>query len=329
MRHFDTFISPLRLAVFALSGLLLAGCVNLGGGTKTTVTSSSGQDINQARAESYNGPKARIAVARFTDKTGGGWYNRSIGDGMADQLTTALVQTNRFIVLERQALGDIISEQDLGGAGRIKKGTEAKIGEMEGAEILVVAAVTEFEGNAGGTKARVGGGGGGLLGAIFGGMRKAHIAIDLRLVDATSSRVLYATSVEGESTDVDVGGALGSYFGGGALGGALSSWKNTPLEKALRQVINAAVQEVIKNTPQEFYRHGAAARPVSSAVLSREEIRTAQTRLNRLGYEAGAADGLMGRKTREAIRGFQADNKLPVTGNLDSQTLDALRRMTQ
>ena len=329
---FSSLFSYGRACGIALiTTLFLGGCVTLdGGGTKTNVTSESSQDINQARAEAYDGPKARLAVARFTDKSGGGWYNRSLGDGMADQLTTALVQSNRFIVLERQALGEVLGEQDLGGGGRIKQGTEAKIGEIEGAEILVVAAVTEFSGNAGGTKGGVGGSSGGLLGSIFGGIRKAHMAIDLRLVDATSSRVLYATSVEGESTDVNLGGALGNYYGGGALGGALSSWKNTPIEKALRQVINEAVNVVVKHTPQQFYRHGGAgARPMASSGPSRAEVKTMQTLLNKLGYPAGTPDGLMGRNSRAAIRAFQTDNKLTVTGDLDSATMAALRQAAQ
>ena len=68
-----------------------------------TVTSYGGPSISQAQAERYDGPKARIAVGEFTDKTAkggggsGGWmrmwgYNfKKIGDGMQDMLTTALL----------------------------------------------------------------------------------------------------------------------------------------------------------------------------------------------------------------------------------------------
>jgi curli biogenesis system outer membrane secretion channel CsgG len=105
-----------------------------------TVTSYGGPSISQAQAERYDGPKARIAVGEFTDKTAkggggsGGWMRmwgysfKKIGDGMQDMLTTALFNTNRYIVLEREQLGAVLDEQDLGASGRIKKGTEAKIG---------------------------------------------------------------------------------------------------------------------------------------------------------------------------------------------------------
>ena len=127
---------------------------------KATVTSPDGKSIEEAQQESYDGPKARVAVSRFTDKTGKGWWTGQIGDGMADMLATALFHSNKFIVLERQTLGDVLKEQDLGSAGRIKKGTEAPVGEIEGAELLITGAVTEFEG------AQSGGGGG--LGGLGG-----------------------------------------------------------------------------------------------------------------------------------------------------------------
>ncbi|NCO19142.1 MAG: hypothetical protein GW900_03680, partial [Gammaproteobacteria bacterium] len=132
--------------------------------------------------EHYNGPRARIAVARFENKTADSqnWYSPSIGDGMADMLTTALVNSGRYIVLERDSLDSVLGEQDLGASGRIRQGTAAAIGEIEGAELLVVAAVTEF-GDSGGTQAGGGGFGRRVFGAISGGSRTAHMAIDLRV----------------------------------------------------------------------------------------------------------------------------------------------------
>lgn len=228
-------------------------------GTKTTVTSGEDSpDINEVQAEAYNGPKARIAVKRFTDKTGKGWYTGSIGDGMADQLSTALFNSNRFILLERRYLADVLQEQDLGASGRVKSETAASIGEIEGAELLIYGAVTEFDRGTSGTSGSVGGGLlGGILGAISGGTKSSHMAIDIRVVDAKTSRIVAATSVEGEATDVNLGGALGGYYGGGALGGSLSTWKNEPIEKALRATIQAAVEFIVSKTPPIYYRHGA------------------------------------------------------------------------
>src|SRR5574341_307017 len=142
-------------------------------GPKATVTSPEGKSIEEAQREAYDGPKARIAVSRFTDKTGKGWWTGAIGDGMADMMATALFHTNRYIVLERQQLGDVLKEQDLATGGRIKKGTEAPTGEIEGAELLITGAVTEFEGAQSGVGGGIGGTTGRVLGGILGGLQKA------------------------------------------------------------------------------------------------------------------------------------------------------------
>ncbi|NEZ02828.1 SH3 domain-containing protein [Wenzhouxiangella sp. XN201] len=244
-----------------IAGLCAVGMLTACPAQTTTQVRDSGQSpsMEEARSAAYNGPQARIAVARFENKAGssGNWWNQSIGDGMADMLTTALFNSGRFIVLERQAIDDVLGEQDFGASGRVREDTAAAIGEIEGAELMVVAAITEFSENASGTRGSFGGSRiGRVIGGIAGGSSSAHMAIDLRIIDTNTSRVLAATSVEGEAKDFDIGGALAGYTGSHALGGSLSTWENTPREKALRQVIGKAVEEVVRRTPQRYYRHG-------------------------------------------------------------------------
>jgi curli biogenesis system outer membrane secretion channel CsgG len=228
------------------------------------VTTGGGPTIEQAQQESAFGAKARIAVSRFTNKTGKGWWSGGIGDGMADMLATSLFNTNRFIVLERQAVQDVIQEQNLGASGRVSKETAAVIGKIEGAELLVMGAVTEFEPGASGAQGGIGGAGvpgwgGRILGGITGGFREAHLAIDLRLVDARTSRIVAATSVEGTATDVNLGGLLGGSGSSVALAGSLGGWSKTPLEKALRICLNKAVEFVVSQTPPQYYHQGGPA----------------------------------------------------------------------
>jgi curli biogenesis system outer membrane secretion channel CsgG len=234
---------------------------------KATVTTPGGPSIEEAQQEAYDGPKARIAVSRFTDKTGKGWWTGAIGDGMADMTATALFHTNRYIVLERQALGDVLKEQDLGASGRIKRGSEAPIGEIEGAELLITGAVTEFEGAASGVGGGLGGFGGvgRILGGIAGGVKNAHMAIDVRVIDTKTSRIVAATSVEGEASDFNLGVALAGPVGGGALGGALGGWSKTPTEKALRICIQEAVKFIASKTPQTYYHYKPAGAAVATA----------------------------------------------------------------
>lgn len=55
-------------------------------------------------------------------------------------------------------------------------------------------------------------------------------------------------------------------------------------------------------------------------------VRAAQQRLAELHYAPGAADGIMGPRTRGAVRTFQEQNHLAITGELDRGTLDLLLR---
>jgi Putative peptidoglycan binding domain len=55
-----------------------------------------------------------------------------------------------------------------------------------------------------------------------------------------------------------------------------------------------------------------------------EQIISAQRILGALGYDAGAADGQIGSRTRAAIVAFQRAYNLPLTQELDALTLNAL-----
>lgn len=59
--------------------------------------------------------------------------------------------------------------------------------------------------------------------------------------------------------------------------------------------------------------------------VSRSDIRIAQHRLGALGYDPGVADGMMGPRTKAAIRRFQADAGLSASGELDDRTLEAIK----
>lgn len=58
--------------------------------------------------------------------------------------------------------------------------------------------------------------------------------------------------------------------------------------------------------------------------LTRDEIRALQQKLADARYPVGAADGVVGRLTVQAISGFQIDNHLPITGAFDLATRSAL-----
>jgi curli biogenesis system outer membrane secretion channel CsgG len=237
------------LTPFLLAGL--AACISPAPSAR--VQSTGGPDLGTARADAYHGPKAAIAVADFEDKTvGRGHYRREYGRGMQDMLVTSLFNTNRFIVLEREKLQAVLTEQDMGASGRFRQDTVAPIGELEGAKLLVVAAITGFDpGEAGGRGKVKGGLLDARLGTLTGGYRQAHLAMDIRIIDTTTGRILAATNVEGKARSFDLGGSVLGRQGSGGL----STFARTPMEQAIRRSIEAAVEFVAGQTPADFYRH--------------------------------------------------------------------------
>jgi hypothetical protein len=62
----------------------------------------------------------------------------------------------------------------------------------------------------------------------------------------------------------------------------------------------------------------------AAAALSPEQVRRVQQRLVEVGHDPGTVDGVMGEKTREALRSFQQTRGLEPTGEPDGQTLAEL-----
>jgi len=249
----------LTLIVFLIVNVAIAQVIP----PKARGTQTGGQTIDQAQQEDAMGPKARVAVSRFVDKSAKGRSTGQIGDGMAEMLSNALFATNRFIVLERQALGDVIQEQDLGASGRVKIETAAKIGEIEGADLLIQGTITEFEpgasGAAGGAGGRipVPGRGSRGIGGFAVGIRTSHVAMIVKVIDAKTSRILASEQVEGKATDI--GGITG--MAGGGLAGVFGGYSNTPMEKAIRVAIEESVRLIVAKTPSEYYRAGTTPKP--------------------------------------------------------------------
>lgn len=68
----------------------------------------------------------------------------------------------------------------------------------------------------------------------------------------------------------------------------------------------------------------AAGDPTRQVFLDWHEIKKVQSTLNYHGYNSGPVDGVMGPMTRGAIRRFQLDNGLNVTGTTTSETVAEL-----
>ncbi|WP_421863375.1 CsgG/HfaB family protein [Motiliproteus sp.] len=230
-----------RLIAIPMIAMSLVGC------KQATVKSSV---TAEQRAEvSCTGPKMRVAVMPVgaTGKLGS-FEGYDVGEALSSQLTTALEQTDCFVVIERTALSHILREQELGLAGVSNPETAPKAGRIAGAQILVKADITEFEPQKDGGGLNLGFGSSSLpFGIRLGGSGgTSHVALDLRLLDATTGEVLFSQRVEANSKSR--GMALGLDFKQFTIGG--DKFYKTPMGQATRVAMNDAVFYVIKGTRQ-------------------------------------------------------------------------------
>jgi ankyrin repeat protein len=92
----------------------------------------------------------------------------------------------------------------------------------------------------------------------------------------------------------------------------------------LNLVIALCLTVLIGYTVMTFAQGQHTAVTTTSTAVSKEVVQRAQERLQALGYQPGAADGVLGTKAIAALKRFQSDSGLPITGVLDSKTLDTL-----
>ncbi|HJW80845.1 MAG TPA: CsgG/HfaB family protein [Acidiferrobacterales bacterium] len=207
------------------------------------------------------GPKKRIAVTAFEFKAARG--SREVGRGMSDMLSDALFNTNRFIVLEREAIGEALVEQEFSASGRVGEASRIPIGQVEGAELLVVGALTGFD------AAAASGGGFPIPIPINRGrdvmilnveIRKSHVAMDLRVIDVRTGRIVSTVAVEGSARKFGAGlsGFARTRHGGMVrIPTVLRGFANTPVEKAISEMVDAAVTHIVEKTPPVYFHHEA------------------------------------------------------------------------
>lgn len=62
----------------------------------------------------------------------------------------------------------------------------------------------------------------------------------------------------------------------------------------------------------------------TSKYATKTTIKSIQNALNDLGYDCGKADGVMGSKTKKALKQYQKDNDLTVDGKIGKKTCEHL-----
>lgn len=213
------------ILIFFTAAVVLSGCKTILHNKKERVVKIGVKREEQPVLPEYSGPKAQISITDFDVKALK--ITNEVGGCLRRELISVLMSSGRFSLQEQK--GDLI----------------------------IAAAFTGFEPQASGGSAGVGGGGsagsgyfGGLLGVSS---SKAHIALDVRIIDASTSTVLAATSIQGQATDTNMNnmGKFGSWY----LGGILSGYTNTPMEKAIKICVIETARFITQTIPVNYYKY--------------------------------------------------------------------------
>jgi len=186
------------------------------------------------------GPKKTIAVLSFENKSGFAG-EISIGDEFSEMLTESLMKSGQFIVVARQELGAVISEQDMAASNRFAQSKTATKGKLIPAQIIIKGAVTEFDAQEkGGTGGfRLGNLGFGDIG-ISGTSSRAHVGVIVSIINSTTGQVIDSHRVEGKASSSGIG--VDYAYRWFSLGGA--DFKRTHLGKATHSAIAEAVRYI-------------------------------------------------------------------------------------
>ncbi len=212
--------------------------------------------------------KPRIFVAGILDKTNAnqalttqlpaGSQPAAMLGGIRDMLTTGLFESERFIVLEREMLSDVILEQSLAESANFNPKTQLPAKQLEGAEWMLVGAITEFD-------AEQKGGDGFPIPIPLGSFknwgimklnyRRSQITLTLRLIEIATGRVLFSNAVQGHSNrwGINLAGILSTgrrRAGYVRLPAVLGYFSNTPVEKALQSMVEVTVDSLVQELPQ-------------------------------------------------------------------------------
>ena len=195
----------------------------------------------------FSGPKKVVAVSRFENLASFASQGQmSMGGGLTDQLTDALIASGGFVVLERSTVSDVIGEQNFAASGRVKQSQSARTGKLTAAQVLIKGTITEFDTD------QSGGDGGISFGGISFSSSKAsaHIGLVIRLIDTTTSEIIASVRSEGKAEASSSG--LG--FTNKDVDVNTSSSVRTPIDKAAQIAIDRAVIRIAHQLKDMSYQ---------------------------------------------------------------------------
>ncbi|HVA36424.1 MAG TPA: CsgG/HfaB family protein [Candidatus Dormibacteraeota bacterium] len=185
------------------------------------------------------GAEPTVAVYGFNSGGLNPWWGPDFDPGAAlsSLLTDQLVNTNKFSVVDRAHVEDVLREKNMAQSGDVSPATSVQIGHLIGAGYLVEGRIIQFDKTASNAGA-VGGLIGGALGV--GGVKgdKVTLHVSVHVIDATTGRIVQAIDQEQSAT-----GTSFAIVGIGRGIGAGYSSQNF-LSSTMGKLLNSAAQGI-------------------------------------------------------------------------------------
>lgn len=265
-------------------------------------------DASKNTLPPVTGPKKRLAVMDVEVKVGAGAGSMQpampqqpnpssisttavdiplppdFGQGLTEMLTTELFNTNRFILLERKAIGDIQAEIQLAATGVMNPDTGGKPGNLLGAQIIIRGAVTEYKYKRDQTNAK-----NNLIKVVdlHRTTTDASLALDIRIFDAATGQILDSVRADGRANssqnEVNVDVLRDTKVG-------KATFSSSPMGAAAREAIGKAVS---------FICDRMASRPWEGAIA---DVETENDKISLLYLNAGSRTGIRVGDTFEILR---------------------------
>lgn len=163
----------------------------------------------------------------------------NLGRGIRALMVKRITQGGKFTVVERAALKTLMDEQNLGASGRVKRGTQARIGELSGAQFTLLGDIVTFGRDD--QRKRAGGvvvvPGAAVGGAGYKSDFKAVVTITFRLVNTETSETVMSGEARGESKRESKGGIGGLIVGGVGVGGGFDSTSSNFAETIIGEAV--------------------------------------------------------------------------------------------
>ena len=259
--------------------------------------------------------KRRLAVRPFDYSTVTNWVNYwfnnnvNIGEGIRAMLTVRMAQSKNITLLERTNIKDVINEQDLGASNRVKKGTNARIGQLSGADAMLYGDIVIF-GRDDATKRKSVGAIIGRFSPVAGAVatmnkeEKAVVGINLRLVDAETGEVIETAEARGESSrkSKDYAAILG--VKGVVVGGASDMTSSNFAQTIIGEATSNAVDNILQYLETKLPTLPAKGRDI--------EGRVATVTSNGAILTVGSSDGVQ-RGDRFEVLKINGEIKDPAT----------------